>query len=208
MIILDLKLDEKNWDPYLPEEINELFKSLTIPWWIAGGWAIELFLGTKTRKHLDIDIQILRKDQLILQEFLESWDLYKTNQPGLKPWKKDEFLQLGVNCVWCRKTHEAPWKMEIMFLDSEGEEWIYRRKPSIRGLFSEIGMKTKSGIPYLSPEIQLLFKAQRKPVLKDQQDFDNVLKILDENKLLWLKEALLKQLSRNHIWIQEINNIL
>lgn len=208
MIILDLKLDEKNWDPYRPEEIYELFKSLTIPWWIAGGWAIDLFLGSKTRNHLDIDIQILRKDQLKLQEFLEGWDLYKTNQPGLKPWKKDELLQLGVNSIWCRKAPEDPWKMQILFLDSEGTKWFYRRKPSIRGSISEIAKKTSSGISYLKPEIQLLFKAQKDPAPKDEQDFLNVLPLLKEEKLLWLKESILVQFGINHCWIVEINKVL
>ncbi len=205
---MEEKLHEKNWHPLLPEEIYELFKPLTIPWWIAGGWAIDLFLGKKTREHLDIDVQIIRKDQLIIQEFLDSWDLYKTNQPGLKPWKRDEFLQLGVNSIWCRKIPETSWKMQILFLDSEGDEWFYRRKPSIRGFISEIGMKTSSGIPYLAPEIQLLFKAQREPAQKDKQDFHSVLLFLEENKLLWLKESILVQFGKNHSWIEEINKVL
>jgi hypothetical protein len=205
MIRLDRKIDESNWEPYLPEEIYELFKALTIPWWIAGGWAIDLFLGSKTRDHLDIDIQILRKDQIILQKFLEGWYLYKTNQPGLKPWKKNEFLQLGVNSIWCRKTPEAPWNMQILFLESEGDEWFYRRKPSVQGFISEIGMKTKSGIPYLSPEIQLLFKAQKNPKQKDKQDFLNVLPFLDKKKLMWLKKSVFVHFGKNSYWIEEIN---
>lgn len=208
MSILVLRLDENNWDSYLPEEIYELFKSLTIPWWIAGGWAIDLFLGSKTRNHLDIDIQILRKDQLKLQEFLESWDLYKTNQPSLKPWEKDEFLQLGVNSIWCRKTPENPWKMQILFLDTEGDKWFFRRKTSIGGFISDIGMKTKTGIPYLAPEIQLLFKARKKLEQKDKQDFLNILPLLKKKKLLWLKESIRVQFGRNHSWIEEINNVL
>lgn len=208
MITLEEKLHEKNWHPLLPEEICELFKPLTIPWWIAGGWAIDLFLGKKTREHLDIDVQILRKDQLIIQEFLDNWDLYKTNQPRLKPWKRDEFLQLGVNSIWCRKIPETSWKMQILFLDSEGDEWFYRRKPSIRGFISEIGMKTSSGIPYLAPEIQLLFKAQREPAQKDKQDFHSVLLFLEKNKLLWLKKSILVQFGKNHSWIEEINKVL
>lgn len=208
MISLDLKIDESNWEPYLPEEIFELFKSLTIPWWIAGGWAIDLFLESKTRDHLDIDLQILRKDQIILQKFLVGWDLYKTNQPGLKPWKKNEFLRLGVNSIWCRKTPEAPWKMQILFLETEGDEWYYRRKPSIRGLISNIGMKTKSNISYLSPEIQLLFKAQKNPKQKDKQDFLNVLPFLDKKKLMWLKKSVFVHFGKNSYWIEEINKFL
>ncbi|MHA1366173.1 MAG: nucleotidyltransferase domain-containing protein [Candidatus Heimdallarchaeota archaeon] len=209
---MNQKIDDKNWDPLLPEDvlellILELLSGIDIPWWIAGGWVIDLFLGLKTRDHYDIDVQILRKDQLILQSFLSDWDLYKTNQPGLKPWIKDEFLQIGVNSIWCRKQPTSPWKMEVLLLDTEGDKWFYRRKPSIRGFISEISLKTKTGIPYLSPEIQLLFKAQKIPTQKDEQDFLNILPYLERDKLLWLKEKILVQFGINHDWLKEIKKV-
>ena len=33
------------------------------PWFIAGGWAIDLFLGRKTREHADVDFALSRLDQ-------------------------------------------------------------------------------------------------------------------------------------------------
>ncbi|MCL4541605.1 MAG: hypothetical protein M1396_04620 [Chloroflexi bacterium] len=33
------------------------------PWFIAGGWAIDLFLGRQTRAHKDVEIAVLRQDQ-------------------------------------------------------------------------------------------------------------------------------------------------
>ena len=80
-----MTIEENNWEPLQPEEVSELFKSLDIKWWIAGGWAIDLFLGKKSRDHLDIDVLIFRKDQMIIHKHLKGWELYKTNQPGLKP---------------------------------------------------------------------------------------------------------------------------
>ena len=29
-------------------------------WWVAGGWALDLFLGRMTRPHHDVDVAILR----------------------------------------------------------------------------------------------------------------------------------------------------
>jgi hypothetical protein len=77
--------------------LAQLLSDLTIPWWIAGGYAIELFSGKEIRDHNDIDIAILRKDQHVFQEYLSDWDLHKTNQPGLKPWPEGEYLEQGVN---------------------------------------------------------------------------------------------------------------
>ncbi len=197
-----------NWDPFLPEEIYELFQGLTIPWWIAGGWAIDLFLEEKTRDHLDIDIQILRKDQLIIQEYLKDWDVYKTSQLGLKPWNKNEFLQPGTNSIWCRKTQESPWKMQILLLESDQDSWFYRRNPSIRGSLRDIEMRTKTGIPYLSPEIQLLFKAQKEPLQKDKEDFLITLPFIEKRKLFWLQEAIILQFGEDNFWIDEIKKVL
>ena len=51
------------WQPWQPKEVARFFSTLTVPWWIAGGWALDLFLGEQTRDHEDIDVQILRRDQ-------------------------------------------------------------------------------------------------------------------------------------------------
>ena len=33
------------------------------PWWVAGGWALDLFLGRKTRPHADLEFSILAADR-------------------------------------------------------------------------------------------------------------------------------------------------
>ena len=45
------------WQPWSVHEVALLFSSVTVPWWIAGGWALDLFLGIQTREHEDIDVQ-------------------------------------------------------------------------------------------------------------------------------------------------------
>jgi hypothetical protein len=46
-------------------------------WFVAGGWAIDLFLEKTTRPHEDIEIAIFRKNQLALQDYLDGWLLKK-----------------------------------------------------------------------------------------------------------------------------------
>ncbi|MHA2306939.1 MAG: nucleotidyltransferase domain-containing protein [Candidatus Hodarchaeales archaeon] len=41
-------------------KISKLMKDFNKPWYIAGGWAIDLFLGLVTRSHQDIEIIIFR----------------------------------------------------------------------------------------------------------------------------------------------------
>ena len=56
---------EHKWAPLSPSEVFNLLENISIPWWIAGGWAIDLFIGHKIREHKDIEILIKRKDQLM-----------------------------------------------------------------------------------------------------------------------------------------------
>jgi hypothetical protein len=37
--------DISHWDPWRPEQVARLLAGVRAPWYIAAGWAIELFLG-------------------------------------------------------------------------------------------------------------------------------------------------------------------
>jgi hypothetical protein len=193
-----------NWQPLRPDQIQELLKDLPIPWWIAGGWAIDLFLGRESRAHQDTDVLILRKDQLALQQYLADWDLHKTRQPGLKPWRHGEYLPPGVNDIWCRRDHASPWLVQFMLLESEGDRWVYRRESKVRGAISDLGLRSQAGIPYLKPELQLLYKARPEPQWKDQHDFDLVVPRLGQSSRDWLLAALSLQFKHGHRWIDRL----
>jgi hypothetical protein len=47
-----------------------LMEDFNKPWAIAGGWAIDLFIGSITREHDDIEIVIFREDQYSIQSYL------------------------------------------------------------------------------------------------------------------------------------------
>ncbi|MHA2370372.1 MAG: nucleotidyltransferase domain-containing protein, partial [Candidatus Hodarchaeales archaeon] len=49
------------------QRIHVLLKEFAKPWFVAGGWAIDLHLNYVTRPHEDVEIIILRQDQLVLQ---------------------------------------------------------------------------------------------------------------------------------------------
>jgi hypothetical protein len=47
-----------SWRTLTPHEAVVLLSVLGTPWWVAGEWALELFLGKVTRAHTDLDIGI------------------------------------------------------------------------------------------------------------------------------------------------------
>lgn len=61
---------------------------------------------------------------------------------------------------------------------------------------------SETGIPYLNPEIVLLYKAKNTRE-KDHQDFITVKDLLDNKKRQWLKSAL-ELHEPEHKWIQQL----
>lgn len=92
------------------------------PWWIAGGHAIDLFVGRKLRDHEDLDVGVPRRDQLAVRAHLRGWDLRSSRYPSdpfdRRPWKHGKWVDGRDRNVWCRPKPESPWKMEIMLLES------------------------------------------------------------------------------------------
>lgn len=193
--------DIYNWQPLSVEKVSELLSGLEVPWWIAGGWAIDLFVGRQTRSHGDTDVLVRRDDQLKVQEYLSGWDLYKTRQPGLKPWLPGDFLERPVGDIWCRRTPDSPWSLQLMLLDTDGDLWVFKRDADIRGPLATLGRHTLSGVPYLAPEIQLLYKAKSEVPEKDQADFDTAVPLMGEAACDWLLRCLERRFPQGHRWI-------
>jgi hypothetical protein len=193
------------WQPWQPEDVARFFSSLTVPWWIAGGWALDLFLDVQTRAHEDIDVLVLRRDQHEIRAQLHGWDVQEAH-PELSPsswpfqeWKQGALLPASVHDIWCRPDAHAPWALQLMVIDTEQDQWISRRTAQIRGSLSTLGSVTKEGIPYLAPEIQLFYKAKgRRP--KDEEDFVRTLPALDGKRREWLRESL-ALVHPGHAWL-------
>jgi hypothetical protein len=185
-----------------PNRIHELLQNYTSPWCIAGGWAIDLFLGYETRKHSDIEIALFRKDQLSIRSYLQNWSLQKVVKGELQHWK-DEYLQLPIHEI--HGVSETGSKIEILLNESNENEWIFRREPSIRRHINLVMMVSPMGIPYLIPEIVLLYKAKN-PKQKDEEDFIRTKGWLNEGSRNWLKKALESHVPDHH-WIGELEKL-
>jgi hypothetical protein len=198
------------WQPWRPHEVAALFATLRTPWWIAGGWAIDLFLGRQTRAHEDIDVLILRRDRHALRAQLRTWDVQAAlpeprdeSWPFLT-WCLDEDLGETIHDIWCRPAATQPWALQLMIDNTLGDKWICRRTPSIQRSVATLGGLTPDGIPYLAPEIQLLYKAKGlRP--KDAADFRSALPVLSSEQRAWLRAALL-QAHPQHPWLERLTD--
>jgi len=50
--------------------VCSLLSRLTVPYWIAGGWAVDLAVGRVTRDHADVDVMLLERDKRALSDDL------------------------------------------------------------------------------------------------------------------------------------------
>lgn len=193
--------EQRPWDPLTPSEIFSILKGTDFKWWIAGGYAIENFVGRSFREHGDIDILICRSCLNLIRDTMSDWKLYPSDPPGrLRVWQPDETLPNTVRDIWGRKDDHSPWSFQIMVNDCENEEFLYKRDPSIRFNIKRFTQTSSDGIPFLAPELQLLYKG-KSPREKDNKDFELCLPLLRRDERLWLKEMLIRCYSAKHPWL-------
>ena len=163
------------WDPLELAELTRLFHSWPSRWWISGGVALELYLARSWRLHEDTDVSILRADAYALPEVLVGWDCEVAADGTLTPWSGSPLsAQASQNNVWCRRAPDQPWCVDVTISDGDDTCWIYRRDPTLRVLWEDAVLKNDLEIPYLAPELQLLFKSKNNRS-KDDRDAAEVI---------------------------------
>jgi hypothetical protein len=190
------------WSAVQPIEVAALLSAVKVPWWIAGGWAIDLFLDKHTRAHRDIDVGVLRRDAHQVMLGLPSWEFFAAKGRTLTRLPPGETPPADVFSLWCRPTSTSPWTLELLIDSAEDNWWMFRREPKIRRPFATITHLSSHGIPYLAPEIQLLYKSKAtRP--EDQADFESSIARLDIDVRAWLRAALL-MVYPSHQWLSAL----
>ena len=157
-------------------------------WGIAGGWAIDLFVGRQMRPHADVDVAILRDDQARLRERLPDTRVDKVVDGQLVPWGWGERLELPIHEV--HVTWPDGFHLEFLLNEWDGasEEWMFRRDPRIRRAVDTVFAMGR-GLPRLAPEVVLLYKSKGSGP-KDDADFAAAVELMTPEQREWLRDAL------------------
>jgi len=111
---------------------------LPVPWWIAGGFAIDAFAGSGRRGHEDIDVGFFIDDQLAVEAHFAAWEMHYADPPGsLTPWPKGTRLPAHVHDIWARANSDDAWRFQFMLNPGSAERLVYRRNPTISWTFEE-----------------------------------------------------------------------
>jgi hypothetical protein len=189
------------WQAWSPEDAAARLAGVTVPWCVAAGWAVDLFRGEVTRPHEDLEITIAADGFPAIRAVLADleWDV-----PGDEHlWPEHSPAFDVYHQTWGRDAGGV-YRIDVFREPHEGDTWICRRDPAITRPFSELIKHTAGGVPYLVPEVALLFKAKRaRP--KDEHDFAGALPLLSPDARAWLAGALTR-VHPGHPWIAAVES--
>ncbi|MGY0230602.1 nucleotidyltransferase domain-containing protein [Longispora urticae] len=192
---------DARWRGWTPGEIHDRLAGVTAPWYVAAGWALDLFRGEVTREHEDLEIAVPRGS---FPEIHAALPGYTWEVPGdMRLWPYDEAGDHPeLHQTWLSDPATGLFHLDVFREPHDGGRWVCRRDPTISLPYPEIIALTGDGIPYLIPELVLLFKAKNvRP--KDQNDFDGVLPQLGPDRRARLA-AWLGQVHPEHAWLSAL----
>ena len=199
--------DVSKWEAWRPEDVARRLASVGAPWYVAAGWAIDLFLGGQRREHEDLEIAVPQERFDEVAGALSDQEIFVISAAGhglaspLESVGPDGLA--ATHQTWVRERATALWRLDVFREPSDGDTWICRRDEQIRLPYDEVIEHTADGIPYGQPEIVLLFKAKHvRP--KDDGDLAAVLPHLAPERRRWLADAL-ELVHPGHRWIAELD---
>jgi hypothetical protein len=187
------------WEAWEPAEITVRLSGVDAPWCVAAGWAIDLFLGAPTRTHADLEIAVPADRYHEIRDRLPELEFFAVDDGTLVPLAAGEAPAPHTHQTWVLDRPAGRWRFDVFREPADGDTWICRRDPAIRRPYREVIERTGEGIPYLAPEIALLFKAKA-PRPKDEADLAAALPRLTGDRRAWLASALAR-VHPGHSWL-------
>jgi RimJ/RimL family protein N-acetyltransferase len=196
--------DISKWDAWRPEQVARRLEHVGAPWYVAAGWAIDLFLGGTHREHEDLEIAVpdSRFDEIVAA-FPELEFCVITGPGEAMPLERARDRLEQTHQTWVREPETSVWRFDVFREPSEAGMWVCRRDETLRLRYDQVILRTQDGIPYCRPEIALLFKAKHSHRERDQADFEAVVPQLEPDRRRWLAKAL-ERVHPDHPWLVEL----
>ncbi|HWS35267.1 MAG TPA: hypothetical protein VN408_21330 [Actinoplanes sp.] len=186
---------------WTPRQIAGRLAGTPVPWFVAAGWAIDLFLGRRSRDHGDLEIAVPAGRFAEIRGRFGGHVFDAAGSGRIWADATDEQLA-GTHQTWLRDPGSGDYLVDVFREPHDGDTWICRRDPSIRFPSRDVIRHTADGVPYLMPELVLLFKAKHlRP--KDRADFDTILPELSGEQRDRLG-GLLSRVHPGHTWLSRL----
>ncbi len=211
-------------------QTNDLLNNQGFEYAFCGGYAVDLFLGCESRPHGDIDILAYWKDRNKIIEYMwtQGYCVYEMLGEGKAHHitdinnqfiKKRNIFCIKEDCDFIRLTETTEQDVyiveiipaiqrklnfiEFLFNDRTDEQFLYARNHNIKRALNK-SILYADNIPYLAPEICLLYKSTDTERKGYQQDYDLSIQKMNNKQRKWLREALSELFPNGHKWIGEL----
>ena len=213
----------------LIKEINGMLKNQSFEYAFCGGYAIDLFLEKQTRPHGDVDIMTYWKDRDAVIVYMQSlgYTVYEMIGDGkahlISDISKQFKTKRNIACIKDNSTKAVLSKtekqdifyidfpdipqyksdfVEFLFNDKNDTDFLYARNHEIRRVLDK-AILFSDDIPYLSPELCLLYKSTDTERNGYQHDYDAAMAKMNDEQKAWLNKALALVYDGNHKWISD-----
>lgn len=212
---------------HLVYEANDILVNQSFEYAFGGGFAIDLFLGYESRKHGDIDISAYWSERDNIIKYMQSlgYEVYEMLGGGKCHHITNIDLQFKAkrNIFCCKddcelvKLYETDEEdiyyiefyhigqtklnfIEFLFNEKSDSDFIYARNSEIKRNLKDAILYSES-IPYLAPEICLLYKSTDIEREGYQQDYDLAIKAMNAEQIAWFNHALALANPDGHKWM-------
>ena len=172
------------------------------PWWIIGGWSIEVFTGV-SRQHEDMDISILSSDAEAFRLFLgDRWTPWNVDDGWFRPFD-DRFTDVRpASQLWVRRDAQSAWVLDVPLTPDSDGRWTNKRNLAHTEDLEDVTWVAPDGLRYARPEVTLMFKAAQARD-KDRRDADVAIPRLGPTAKRWLREAV-SRMDPDHAWARTL----
>lgn len=205
--------EAKRWDgppveawsmAWTPLEAAGALAGVTAPWAVAAGWSLDLWHGRQTREHEDLEITVPAAWFPEIRQRLESLGLtwFVIDDGNVIELARGEAPAAHTHQTWVSDPAARAWRMDVFREPGDAQTWIYRRETGLEAPRARMMGHTPEGIPFVAPQVALLFKAKAARD-KDEADFALAAPKLDPEARAWLIEAL-RRYHPGHPWIERL----
>jgi hypothetical protein len=208
-----MPIDDPVWESWHPAQLATLLREVTAPWYVAAGWALDLFRGQQTREHEDLEMGLPDTPEAFgqVRQALHSFDIEVAGGPPPGSlWPVDSSAFALMHQTWVSEVRQPGadiplqriYRVDIFREPQRNGRWVCRRDETITLPYDQIIRRDESGIPYLATQIVLLFKAKAaRP--KDQADLARTLPLLAPEDRAWLATTL-SRVHPGHEWLTQL----
>lgn len=205
---VDLSDCDDDWDAWTPTELAARLDGVGVPWWVCGGWALDLFHGRQTREHEDLEFAVCRSDFGAVRDALTAGGDHQMFYvgagegfplaPGALP--PDEYTQ-----VWTRERVTGRYRVDTFLDPGSRDEWVCKRDDRLRLPLESMRAVDAAGIGYQRPEVVLLMKAKHRRD-KDDADLARAWPALDPPARRWFTDAV-ELIHPDHPWLDSVTRL-